>query len=55
MDDVFAGQAGDVRAGAAEVFPLDHGRALPLRRQRPGEELARLAAAQHDDVKLFEV
>ena len=33
---------------------IDH-RPLPLRGQRPGEELARLAAAEHDDVKIFQV
>ena len=53
VDHVFAGQAGDVRAGAAKVLPLDYRRPLPLGGQRPRQEFAGLAAAQHDDVIFF--
>ena len=50
VDDVLARQAGDVGARPADIPPLDDRRALPLRGQRPGQELAGRPAAQDDHV-----
>ena len=50
MDDVFARQAGDVRARPANVPALDDRYPLPLGRERPGEVFARFPAAEDDEV-----
>src|SRR5207237_1290429 len=53
VDDVLARQAGDVRAGAADVPALDDRHLLPLGGESPGQVFTRLTASQHDDVVLF--
>jgi len=50
---VLAGQTGDVGAGAADPATLDDGSPPPLLRQMPSQQLAALAAAQDQDIKLF--
>src|SRR5262249_27962292 len=49
-DLVLAGQAVDVRAGAADPFPLHDGRPAPRAGQVPGQELAARTAAQDEDL-----
>ena len=53
MDNVFAGQTGDVGAGAANVFSLDQGGSLALLRQGPGEVFSCFAAAEHENIILI--
>lgn len=53
VDDVFARQRGNVWAGATHPPALNHGNALALTRERPGEELGAFAAANDDEVVLF--
>ena len=45
MDDVFAGKAGDVGAGASHVLAFDQGQSLALPAEGPGEIFAGFAAA----------
>ncbi len=52
-DLVLARQAGDVGTGAADPATLDHGSPPSRFRHVPGQQLAALAAAQHQDVELF--
>jgi hypothetical protein len=52
-DLVLARQAGDVGAGATDPAALDDGNPSPRLRHVPCEQLATLAAAQDEDVKLF--
>ena len=51
VDDVLARQTGDVGAGTADIFPLNHRHARALFGQRPGDVFAGFAAAEHQDVK----
>src|SRR5579859_1731883 len=53
MDEVFAGETGNVWAGAAYPFAFDHGDALALSGDRPREEFGTFAAADDDQVVLF--
>jgi hypothetical protein len=55
VDDVLARQAGDVRAGPTDVLPLDHRDPLSVTSQRPRQQFAGLAAAEHDEVIFFNV
>jgi hypothetical protein len=55
VDDVLARQAGDVRARPADQLPLHHRRALPFPRHGPGQVLACLAAADHQDVVVLDL
>src|SRR2546427_7237659 len=50
VDDVLARKAGDVRAGASNIFPFNHHRLHPLFGQSPGEEFAGRSAAQNEQV-----
>src|SRR5215471_14971407 len=50
---VLAGQAGDVRAGAADPTALDDGSPPPRLRHVPSQQLAALSAAKDQHVKLF--
>jgi hypothetical protein len=52
-DLVLAGQAVDVRAGAANPPALDDGHPLPGLRQVPGDILPRFAAAQDNPIIAF--
>ena len=53
VDDVLARQAGDVRAGAADVPALDDRHLLSLGGEGPRQVFARFTTAQHDDVVFF--
>jgi hypothetical protein len=55
MDDMFARETGDVGTGTSYIFSLNNDRSHALFGQRPGEVLARFAAAQHDDIIFFRV
>src|SRR5262249_3350097 len=52
-DLVLAGQAVDVRAGAADPFPLHHGRPAPRLRKVPRQVFPALPAAQDEVVAVF--
>ena len=52
-DLVLAGQAVDVRAGAADPAPFDHGHLAAGLRQVPGKVFAAFSAADDDCVVLF--
>src|SRR5262249_8030317 len=52
-DLVLAGQAIDVGAGATDPAPFHHGRAPAGLAEMPGDELAALAAADHERVVAF--
>src|SRR5262249_53923061 len=54
VNDVLAGQAGHVRAGAADHRPLDDDGLLALARQSPGEDLARDPAADDQVVNVLD-
>src|SRR5215475_11006013 len=55
MYDVFAGQAGDVVAGASNVFALDQSNSLSLLSRRPGSDFRSRAAAEHYQIVLFRI
>jgi hypothetical protein len=47
-DHVLAGQARDVRAGAADESPLDHDHGAALLRELPGDVLPGFAATKNE-------
>src|SRR5262245_37738559 len=53
VNDVFAGQAGDVVARASDVFAFDQGDSLPSFRSGPCSDLGPCAAAEHYQIVLF--
>jgi hypothetical protein len=53
VDDVLAGQAGNVRARSANVFALDDGDALSVSSKLPRSEGRPCAAAEDYRIKLF--
>ena len=55
VDDVFARQAGDVRARAAHIFALDDDDALSLLRGGPGDQFSAGAAAEDDEIIFFRI
>src|SRR6266508_3914444 len=52
-DLVLAGEAVDIRAGAADPAAFHHGRPAPGVRHVPGQILAALATAKDEDIKPF--
>jgi len=55
VDDVLAGHASHVRAGAADPSLFDHSNAIALPRDRPCKELGAFAATENDEVVVFNV
>ena len=53
VDDVFAGEAGDVGTGSTDTFVFDVGDVLALRAEGPGEIFSCLSAADDECVVLF--
>ena len=53
VDDVLAGEAGDVGAGSAETLVFDVGNFFALEAEMPGEIFAAFSAANDDCVVLF--
>src|ERR1700761_181477 len=53
VNDVFAGQTGDIRARSANVFALDNRDTLPLPGKRPGSNRRSRAAAKNHQVEFF--
>jgi hypothetical protein len=52
MDDIFARQTGDVRAGTSDIFSIYDDRSDFHFAEGPGDVLAPFAAAQYDDIVL---
>src|SRR5262249_39478900 len=55
VNDVLAREAGDVRARPADVLAFDDRNSSAFRRQRPRQQFSGLAAAEHEEVILFDL
>jgi hypothetical protein len=53
MNNVFAGEAGNVGTGTSDISALDNNDTLSSFGHRPGKVLAAFTTAQNDDVVLF--
>jgi hypothetical protein len=53
VNNVLAGKASDIWAGAADPSLLNNGDTFTLSSQGPGEKLRALAAAQNNKVEVF--
>ena len=53
VNDVFAWQAGDLRARPADVFAFDDYDALPALSKGPGSDCSPRAAAQNYEIQRF--